>query len=310
MDLIRAGFLSAWLAASIRLAAPLVLTGVGGTFTERSGVFNIGMEGMMLVGCFTAIAVSNWTGSVYTATLLAMVAGGLLGLVHAFLTITRKTNQIVAGAAINIFALGLTNLLMQQLFFGQERVRTNLFPVLFPQWADVPILGPLFFSQPWIVWLIYVFPPLATWFLYRTTWGLTIRAVGENPDAVATAGVSVFLTRYLCVTFSGIMAGLGGAALALAELGYFTQGMTAGRGFVVLAALVFGRWNPIWVSVAGLFFGAAMALQLRIQTFGWAIPYQFLLMLPYVLTIAALIGFVGRTTPPAALGTPYSREED
>ncbi len=303
-------FISAWLAASIRMAAPLVLTGVGGVFNERSGVFNIGLEGMMLVGCFTAVAGSYFLGGVIVPTLLAMLAGGLLALIHAYLTVSRRTNQIVSGAAINLLALGLTNLLMRR-FFMAERVRAALYPVLLPEsWAKIPILGPILLGQPWIIWLAFILPPLAAWFLYRTTWGLSIRACGEHPEACETAGVSVIRLRYLCVIFSGLMAGLGGASLTLAELGYFTQNMTAGRGFVVLAALVFGKWNPILVSIACLMFGAADALQLRVQTFGWNVPYQALLVLPYVLTIAALVGFVGRTNAPKALGVPYSPEEE
>jgi len=304
-----AEFWSSWLTATVRLAAPLILCGVGGVFTERSGVFNIGMEGMMLVGAFAAVAGTYYTGNVWVGALMAMLAGGLVALGHAFVTVTRRANQIVSGAAINLLALGLTNLLMRQLFYHSQ-VRVDTFPVVASQsLRELPVLGPILFAQPVIVWIAYGVAIVMTWVLYRTNWGLNVRAVGEYPPAVATAGVSVHGTRYAGVIISGLFSGLAGAALALAELGYFVPNMTAGRGFVVLAALVVGKWNPLLVGASCLLFGAADAFQLRAQTFGFGIPYQFLVMLPYVLTIAALIGLVGRTNAPEKLGVPYSPEE-
>lgn len=297
--------LSSFLEATIRLAAPLILVGIGGVFVERSGIFNIGMEGMMLIGALAAVSGMFFFNNIIIATLLAMAAGGLLALIHAYLTITRRTDQIVSGAAINILALGLTNLLSRQ-FFQDVRPRVDLYPVLAPEsLQNIPVLGPLFFSQPVIVWLAFILPPIAAWILFRTKWGLNIRGTGENPQAVATAGLSVYRLKYTGVIISGLFAGLGGSALALAELGYFVPNMTAGRGFIVLAALVLGKWNPILVACACLLFGAADAFQLRMQTFGAVIPYQFLVMLPYVLTILALVGFVGRTVAPKTAGKPY-----
>lgn len=303
-----------WLLASVRMAAPLMLLGVGGVFTERTGVFNIGMEGMMLVGAMAAIAGNLATGSVFVATLCAMAAGGLFGVVHAYLTVTRRANQIVSGATINLLALGLTNVLYGPLYEGfKYRPRVPLYPKLAPEALhDVPILGPLFFAQPVIVWIAFALPLIATWVLYRTSWGLNIRAVGDHPHAVDTAGVSVIRLKYTGVIISGLCAGLGGSALVLAELGLFGPNLTAGRGFIALAALAVGSWNPSWVAGACLFFGAAEALQLRAQTwsqtYGINIPYQFLVMLPYLLTIAALAGIVGRTNAPKTIGKPYDPE--
>lgn len=299
-----------WLAASIRLATPLMLVGIGGVFTERTGVFNIGMEGMMLAGAMAAIAGSLATENIWVATLFAMVVGGLMAVVHAFLTVTRRADQIVSGAAINLFALGMTNLLNAPLYEGYRyRPRVDLYPILAPPaLQEVPFLGPILFAQPVIVWAAFILPVVAAWVLYRTSWGLNIRAVGEHPHAVVTAGLSVFRLRYTGVILSGVFAGLGGAALALADLGLFAPNMTAGRGFVVLAALVVGKWNPIGVAAACLLFGAADALQLRLQTFESAIPYQIPLMLPYLLTIAALAGLVGRTVAPKTAGKPYEPE--
>jgi ABC-type uncharacterized transport system permease subunit len=303
-----------WLLASVRMAAPLMLLGIGGVFTERTGVFNIGMEGMMLVGAMAAVAGDLVTGSVWVGTLCAMVVGGLLGVVHAYLTVTRRANQIVSGAAINLFALGITNLLFGPLYEGfKYRPRVPLYPKLAPPaWQEIPILGPVFFAQPVIVWIAFALPVIATWVLYHTSWGLNIRAVGDHPHAVATAGVSVIRLKYIGVILSGVFAGLGGSALVLAELGMFGPNLTAGRGFIALAALAVGSWNPTWVAAACLLFGAADALQLRAQTWtqttGVIIPYQFLVMVPYLLTIAALAGLVGRTVAPKTVGKPYEPE--
>jgi len=299
-----------WLAASVRLAAPLMIVGVGGSYTERSGVFNIGMEGMMLTGALVSVAVSALTGNVLLAALCSMLAGFLMALGHAYLTVTRRANQIVSGAAINLFALGLTNLLNARLFDG-PRTRVALYPILAPEpLREIPILGQVFFSQPVIVWVAFLMPFIAAWVMYRTSWGLNIRAVGEHSRAVATAGLSVVQLRYAGVLLSGIFAGLGGSALALSDLGYFVPNMTAGRGFIVLAALVVGRWNPIVVAAASLLFGAGDALQLRVQTFGSIIPYQFLVMVPYILTIAVLAGVVGKTSYPKEAGKAYNPEEE
>ncbi len=303
-----------WLLASVRMATPIMLVGIGGVFTERTGIFNIGIEGMMLAGAMAAVAGDLFAGSVWVGTLCAMAAGGLLGVVHAYLTVTRRANQIVSGAAINLFALGLTNLLYGPLYEGfKYRPRVPLYPKLSPPaLRELPVLGPVFFDQPVIVWIALALALIAGWVLYRTSWGLNIRAVGDHPHAVATAGVSVIRLKYVGVILSGVFAGLGGSALVLAELGMFGPNLTAGRGFIALATLAVGNWNPTRVAAASLFFGAADALQLRAQTwsqtYGVNIPYQFLVMAPYLLTIVAMAGLVGRTNPPKTVGKPYDPE--
>lgn len=299
-----------FLSAAIRMAAPLMLVGVGGVFTERTGIFNIGMEGTMLIGCMVSVYISLVTGNVWMATLAAMAVGGLIGLVHAFLTVTRRADQIVTGAAINLFALGITNLLNGPLYANfQYRPRVSMYQIVAPEiLQNLPIIGPILFAQPVIVYLAFLLPLIATWILYRTSWGLNIRAVGDHPHAVATAGLSVNRLKYTGVIISGIFAGLGGAALVLADLGLFSPGMTAGRGFAVLAALVVGKWNPTLVAAACILFGAADAFQLRAQTTQLAVPYQLFVMLPYLLTIAALAGLVGRTVGPKTVGKPYDPE--
>jgi ABC-type uncharacterized transport system permease subunit len=300
--------INAWLQASVRLAAPLMLASVGGVYTERTGVVNIGMEGMMLAGALASVAASFFTGNVIIAAICAMTVGGLLAAVHAYLTVSRRASQLISGAAINFLALGATNFGYARLF-PTERERVATFPVLSPpEWHDVPFFGPVIFAQPVIVWIAFILPLVFAWVLYRTSWGLNIRAVGEHPHAVASAGLSVFRLKYVGVILSGVFAGLGGSALAQAELGYFAPNMTGGRAFVVLAALIVGKWNPIAVAAACMLFGAADALQLRFQTFGAIIPYQFPVMAPYLLTIAALAGLVGRTAAPKTIGKPYDPE--
>jgi simple sugar transport system permease protein len=284
---------------------------MGGVFSERSGVFNIAMEGMMLTGAFVAMAVSYHTGSPVLAILAAMSAASMLGLVHAYLSIGRKGNQIVAGAALNLLALGLTSFLYRAAFADVARERVaGLPPVPIPLLAGLPLLGPIFFRHSVAVYVAALLPFAAAWVLFRTTWGLTVRAAGEEPQAADSAGVRVSLVRYLSVLCSGAMAGCGGAVLVLSSARYFTQGMTAGRGFIVLGAIVFGRWHPIGVALACLFFGAADALQLRVQALGGGVPHQFLVMLPYVLTVLAMAGMVGRTAPPRYLGVPYRRLDE
>jgi len=238
-----------------------------------------------------------------------MLAGGATALVHAYLSITRGVDQIISGAAINILALGLTNTLYRAVWGEVGRERVAGFPeVRIPVLADIPIVGPILFDQSVVVFAAFVLPIVAAFVLFRTTWGLNIRAAGDFPAAVDTAGLSVEKTRYAAVLFSGLMAGLAGAALALGAVRYFTPGMTAGRGFIVLGAIVFGRWNPMLAAVACLLFGAADAFQLRAQALDLGLPYQFFVMLPYLLAVLAIAGAIGRTRAPQQLGIPYRRE--
>ena len=296
--------LGPFLQAAVRMSVPLILTGIGLLYTERCGVLNIGVEGSMLVGTFAAVAGSVVTGNIFLAALSAMMAGGLLSLIFAYLTVSRRADQLVAGFGVNLLATGLTITLMP--YLNANRVRAVLFPVVDTGFLqEVPILGPILFNQSIAVWLAFILTPISAWILYKTSWGLDMRAVGENPKAVATAGLSVIRLRYIGVLLGGLFAGLGGAALALNDLGFFVANMTQSRGFIVLAALVVGKWNPLSFAVVCLLFGAADALQLRAQTFGSVLPYQIFLMLPYLLTIAALAGLVGKTKAPKEYSKPY-----
>lgn len=295
-----------WLQASLRWGGPLILVSVGEVFAERSGVIDVGIEGIMLFGALAGVAISYFTGNVFLAAIGAMLLGFVFGTAFAYLTVTRRTNQVVTGLMFNLAALGGTNLLFA-LLSETRSVRVATFPVLLPaSLGNIPIIGPVLLRQPVIIWIALILPFIASWVLYRTDWGLNVRAVGDNPKAAATAGLPVIRLKYQAVILSGIFAALGGCALTLSEVGYFASGgMTAGRGFVVLAAVVVGGWDPLRIALACLVFGAADAAQLRLQATNSDIPYQFLQMLPYLLTLAALAGLVGRTKPPKTWGAPY-----
>lgn len=299
-----------WLQATLRWGGPLILVSVGEVFAERSGVINVGIEGIMLFGALLGIALSYFTGNVLVAVLGTILLGSLFGLVVAYLTVSRRTNQVVTGLMLNLLALGGTNLLFA-LIPETRHVRVATFPVLLPEsFSNIPVIGPVLFRQPVNTWIALILPFIASWVLYHTVWGLNVRAVGDNPQAAATAGLPVIKLKYQAVILSGIFAALGGCALTLGEVGFFASGgMTSGRGFVVLAAVVVGGWNPLKIALACLVFGAADAAQLRLQTTGSVIPYQFLQMLPYLITIAALAGLVGRTRPPKTWGAPYDPKD-
>ena len=297
-----------WLAATLQWGGPLFLVSVGEVFAERSGVINVGSEGIMLCGALFGVAISFFTGNVLAAALCAMLLGLVLGLAFAYLTVSRRTNQVVTGLMFNLAAMGGTNLVFALLSATRSH-RVATFPKLFPaRFGSFPVIGPILFQRPVIIWVALILPFIASFVLYKTDWGLNVRAVGDNPKAAATAGLPVIRLKYQAVLLSGIFAALGGCALTLGEVGYFASGgMTAGRGFVVLAAVVVGGWDPLWIALACLVFGGADAAQLRMQTTGSMIPYQFLQMFPYLLTLAALAGLVGRTHPPKTWGAPYDR---
>jgi len=295
-----------WLQATLRWSAPLILVSIGEVFSERSGIINMGIEGIMLSGALCGVAISFLTGSVLAAVLVTIVLGIIMGGAVAFLTVSRRTNQVVTGLMFNLLALGGTNLLFS-LLSESRQTRVTTFPVLFPEaWHNIPVVGPVLFQQPVSTLIALILPVLFSIVLYKTNWGLNVRAIGDNPQAVATAGISVKKIKYQTVILSSIFAALGGCALTLGEVGYFASGgMTAGRGFIVLAAIVVGGWDPIRTALACLVFGAADAAQLRLQTMDSIIPYQFFQMLPYVITIIALTVMVKRSIVPKTWGAPY-----
>ena len=299
--------LTALLASTMRNATPLAFAALGGLFSERSGVINIGLEGMMLLSAFFGVVGAHFSGSMWVGLLAALVAGLVFGLVHAVACITFEADQIISGTAINLLALGGTGYLMVEVFgSGGTSPRINGFSsIAIPGLADLPVIGALF-NQPILVYLLYLLVPVAAYVVYRTSFGLRLRAVGEVPEAVDTAGVSVVGLRYTGVALSGMLAGLGGAVLSLSILSAFTEGMTNGRGFIALAALIFGRWDPLGAFGAALIFGLAQAVIFRGYEF--PVPAEFVQMFPYVVVIVALVAFGGRARPPAAAGQPYRKE--
>ncbi len=293
------------LASTLRQSVPLVLGAMCGLMGERAGVINIGIEGQMLLAAFVGFLTNVWTGNLLLAVLAGVIVGALLGLLLAFMSVTLKIDQIIGGTVINILALGLTG------YFYQVGLSTKgkLQPIPLGTLADLPLVGPVLFNNPPITYAAIVLVFLVHFLLFHTPWGLRTRAVGEHPRAADTLGVDVYLVRYVNVILGGALAGLAGAFLSLEAVGSFERAMTNGRGFVALAVMIFGKWTPIGSFGAALLFGFATAIQTQLQFFGWvSIPHQFIGMLPYLLTIIVLAGFVGRARPPAADGVPYEKE--
>ncbi|TYP56105.1 ABC transporter permease [Thermosediminibacter litoriperuensis] len=300
-------FLSELLASSLRMAVPILLTALGAVFTERAGVVNIGLEGMMIVGSFWGALGSYYYGP-YFGLLLAMAAGMFLALIHAVNTVTFRVDQIVSGVAINILAYGSCRFLSQAIF---KMATTSPHVAGLPK-IDIPVLAGIEFLKPLvsgvspIIILALLLVPLTRFVINRTVFGLRLRSVGENPLAADTLGINVFRMKYAGVLLSGMLAGLSGAYLALEHTGMYVEGMTQGQGFIALAAMIFGNWEPAGALWAALLFGFSEALSFRVVE-GGAIPYQFIKMIPYVLTLAVLAGVVRKSTPPAADGIPYER---
>jgi ABC-type uncharacterized transport system permease subunit len=297
-------------AATLRFATPLAFAAIGGIFNERSGVVNIGLEGMMLAGAFFGIYAAAESGSWVVGLLGAMIAGGTLGLIHAVFTITFRADQIVIGFAINFLALGLTGYLFRSIY-GPQGTPSDIsrIPALdLPQWfKDIPFIGPVFGSLSIMTWLMIVLAVAAWFVIFKTPIGLRLRSVGEHPRAADTVGISVFKIRYAAVILSGILASLGGAYLSFGFGGSFNENMTNGRGFIALAAVILGKWNPLGALAACLLFGFGYALSIPLQREA-DISANLVSTLPYVLTLIALVGVIGRSRPPAAVGRPYVKQ--
>jgi simple sugar transport system permease protein len=293
-------------------STPLILAGMGGLFSERSGVVNIGLEGLMTIGAFTAAVTTIATGNAWFGLLFAMLAGMLMALPHAVASITFKADQVVSGVAINFLAYGLSIYLVKHLYNGAGQtpvVPDKLNAVAIPGLSQIPLIGPSLFNALPTTYIAIAVVVLGSLILYRTPFGMRLRAVGEHPHAAETAGVNVVAMRYIAVIISGALAGIGGASLSIAIGSEFNQGTVAGQGFIALAALIFGKWRPYGVLGAASFFGFSVALSLTGQLFNLTkyVPSEVLNMLPYVLTILALAGFVGRAEAPAAIGKPYEK---
>jgi simple sugar transport system permease protein len=296
--------------SAIRMTTPLAFAGLSCTISERSGIFNIGVEGMMLAGAFVAAVGALFSGSAWTGLACASLAGAFLGLLLAVLTVTLGANQIICGVMINILSLGMTSFLARIVMGSAVTQKLPTFePWEIPLLADIPFLGEIFFTQSPLSFLSYLIAILLAVLLFKTTWGLNIRASGEHPAALETGGVNPSTVRYACVVLSGILAALGGAFLSVGVVRYFTENMSAGRGFIGLCIVILGKWHPLGALLAAFVFGAVDALQLRIQTFQLGIPYHFLIMLPYICGLIAISGLVGKARSPEAVGRPYRQGE-
>jgi simple sugar transport system permease protein len=296
-----------FLAATIRTATPLALAALGETAVERAGVINIGLEGAMIAGAFAALAAAN-AGGVAAGFAGAAAAGAITTLVLALFVVRIGSDQIIAGTAVTLLALGLTGTLYQALYgaAGAALSVPTSVPVAIPGLSAIPVVGRALFAQPVATYAVYALAPLLWWWLYRTHHGLGLRAVGENPAAAAAAGISVRRTRTLALLVGGVLGGVGGGTLVLAQAGTFAEGMSAGRGFIAIAVVALGRWHPLGVAAAALLFGAASALQFVFQAMGWGLPPQLFLALPYLLTLVLLAAFSGRAAAPNALGERHS----
>jgi simple sugar transport system permease protein len=300
-------FLLGLLAATLRVATPLIFGTLGELFSERAGILNLGIEGTMFLGAFVGFTVAALTGSLWGGVLAALGAGLLSGLLMALLSVRMGVNQHVAGLGLTLALTGLS-LFSFRLIFGESQVLPKIasFAQLDP-FGDVPILGQLF-EQYALTYAALLIVPLSWWLLYRTPFGLNVRAVGENPEAADAAGVNVTVTRTAALLIAGGLMAVGGAFLSVAQLGAFTFGIIAGRGWVCIALIIFGNWQPYRVLWGALLFGGVFALQLRLQTTGLDLPYETFLALPYVVTILALTLAGRHVSAPAALLKPYRRE--
>lgn len=299
-----------FLNVAIRAAIPILIAGLGLVVCSRAGVVNIGAEGMMLMGAVMGYAGSFLTGNPWLGLLIGMATGATIGILFAALVITFRADQTVIGVAIGVLGSGLS-ITLNRAIFGMEGLTpaVQTFPtVAIPFLSDIPLLGPILFNNNVLVYITYVIIVLLQILMFKTELGLKIRAVGEHPRACDTLGINVAAIRYGAIIFSGVMCGFAGAYMSLAQLNNFVEGMVAGRGYMALSAVIFGKWKPVGVLIATLVFGLGEALQYKLQAINSGVPYQFLKMIPYILTILAIAGIVGRSQGPAASGKPYLKE--
>lgn len=299
------------LANAIVLAIPIMFGGMAGVMSERVGVVNIAIEGQLLTGAFVAAVVSTLTGNLYIGMVAAMIAAALVSMVLAVFAVRYLVDQIIVGVVLNVLVIGVTNFLYSQ-WLTQDASASNApgtFPVMsIPVLSEIPIFGPVLFENRLTVFLAFLAVPLLWYVLFRTSWGLRARAVGEYPMAADTMGIGVAATRFWWVVMGGALAGLGGAALTIGNVGAFGKEMTQGQGFIALAVVILGRWHPFYMSAAALLFGFSIILRVWANQVSPGIPTDFIIMVPYLVTIIAVVGFVGRVRPPAASGKPYVKE--
>ncbi len=302
--------LTGMLGSSLVRATPIALAALCGVISERSAVINIGIEGIMLMSAQTAVVTATVSGNLYVGLIAAILVGALVAAFHAYLVIRFKVDQVVSGVAINIFGTGFTSFISSRFLQKATDALNNsgTFPIIsIPGLSKIPILGPVLFENNIVIYLMILLVVVMHIMLFYTPWGLRTRAVGEHPKAADTLGINVYLVRYVNVILGGMIAGLGGAYFTIGSVGRFDEIMTAGKGFIGLAAMIFGKWNPIGAFTSSLIFGFADSLQVKLQILRVPIPSEFLLMAPYIVTMIILTGVVGRAIPPAADGQPYEK---
>jgi ABC-type uncharacterized transport system permease subunit len=296
-------------AATVRIATPLLFAALGGLISERAGTFAVGIEGMMLAGAFGGAIAVLTTASPLAGLLVAAASGAAIAVIVAIATTKFRADQMVTGLAVNILALGLTSFLLRGLFGGRAPVirLQTLGPCPIPWLSDIPLIGPILFRQPALVYIALALTAAVYVFLAKTRSGLMLRAVGENPDAAFAVGTNPVAVRIAAIVAGGAFAGLGGAVLSLQEVGTFTDGMTNGRGFIALAAIIVGRWTPFGALFGCLLFGAVAALELRVQGWGLPVSSYVIQMIPYIVALVLLAGIGRSARMPAAIGTPFTR---
>ncbi|MGN0157925.1 MAG: ABC transporter permease [Brotaphodocola sp.] len=301
-------FMTAFFAAAVRMAVPLAYAGMGELIAEKSGILNIGMEAVMLCGaCFSFIG-AVWSGSPLAGLFCGMLGGVAISMIHAVLSIQLAKDQSVSGISLNMFALGLTSFVYKLASSGSEYKQIEAMSKMrIPILADIPLIGSALFEQDIMTYVLYILVIFVTWFYGKTARGLAFASIGENPGAADAAGVPVHKYQYIAMLMNGLLGGIGGAYLVLVQVGNFTENMTSGRGYIALAAVILGRYVPGGVLVSALLFGAANALQIRLQAIGVPLPSQALAMLPYIITLIALLGSIGKNHAPEGLSKAYVR---
>jgi ABC-type uncharacterized transport system permease subunit len=297
------------MASAIRLATPYLYASIGEAFAQTSGVVNLGVDGIMLVGGFAGFYIALNTGNLWLGLLAAAIVGLLMGLLMSFISVTLKAEQGISGIGLYMFGLGLSSLLFKELV-GTVKTIDGFSPIRLPILGNIPVIGNIFFNQSLLVYFGFLLVPLAWWVLDKTTLGLKIKSVGQNPAAADTLGVSVDKVRYFSVCLGSVLAGLAGASLSLSLVNLFQENLTAGQGFIAVALVYFGGWRPLGILAGALLFSTVNAIQLWMQVLGANIPSDILIMLPYILTIAALTIAVNRARQPAALNKPFERGEN
>lgn len=303
--------LTGMLVSSVISATPIALAALSGIYSERSGVVNIGIEGMMLMGSFVSVVVASVTHNLTLGFLAGAISGLILGALHAVLSIRYRVNQIISGTGIIILALGITNFLYRTFLNPNPSLNSSgkiLAALPIPFLWRIPIIGPVLFNQSPAIYIMFLMIIITHVFFNYTKWGLRIRSVGENPKAADTLGINVFTLRYISVLISGTIAGFAGAHMSIGQIGFFSEGMSAGKGFLGLAAMIFGNWNPVGAFLGSIIFGFFDSWQDKLAILQVGIPSEFLGMAPYIATMIVLAGFIGRSRVPAADGTPYEKQ--